>query len=186
MDGAPWENGDWKLIKPFKLEEGKYYKNRKGEKVGPIVKTPNGHTSYKSCPFCIIMNNNVEMTWAEDGKWGGTGYKFEDVDDLIEEWNDEIKPMCDLCEENKYPLHDPINHPQHYTSHPSGIECIEITRHMSFTLGNAMKYIWRADLKNGVQDLRKALWYIQDEIDKREKKGQRLNLNAAPAERHRC
>lgn len=64
--------------------------------------------------------------------------------------------------------HDPVNHPTHYTSHPSGIECIEITRHMGFNLGNAFKYIWRADLKgNSIEDLEKAVWYIQDEIAKR-------------------
>lgn len=64
---------------------------------------------------------------------------------------------------------DPVNHPTHYTNHPSGIECIQITEHMSFTLGNAIKYIWRADLKNGVEDLKKAAWYIQREIEKRGK-----------------
>lgn len=65
--------------------------------------------------------------------------------------------------------HDPVNHPRHYTGHPSGVECIDITRHMGFNLGNAMKYVWRADLKNGIEDLRKAIWYIEDEIKKREK-----------------
>lgn len=64
---------------------------------------------------------------------------------------------------------DPVNHPVHYTSHPSGIECIQITRHMSFNLGNALKYIWRADLKNGIEDLEKAAWYIKDEIERRKK-----------------
>lgn len=60
---------------------------------------------------------------------------------------------------------DTVNHPKHYTSHPSGIECIQVTRHMSFNVGNAMKYLWRADLKNSaVEDLRKAIWYIEDEI----------------------
>ena len=64
---------------------------------------------------------------------------------------------------------DLINSPPHYTSHPSGVECIEITRHMSFNLGNAMKYIWRADEKgNAIQDLRKAAFYIADEIARRE------------------
>jgi len=62
---------------------------------------------------------------------------------------------------------DIVNHPPHYTSHPSGIECIQITEHMSFLMGNAMKYLWRADLKNGVEDLEKAAWYIQREIEKR-------------------
>ncbi|ARW48098.1 DUF3310 domain-containing protein [Acetobacter pasteurianus] len=64
--------------------------------------------------------------------------------------------------------HDPINHPSHYTTHPSGIECIQITEHMGFNLGNAIKYIWRADLKgNALEDLEKAAWYIQRELQKR-------------------
>ena len=68
-------------------------------------------------------------------------------------------------------IHDPVNHPKHYTSHPSNIECIQITEHMGFCLGNAMKYIWRADLKSdAIEDLEKAIWYIQREIEKRESK----------------
>ena len=64
---------------------------------------------------------------------------------------------------------DLINHPPQYTEHPSGIECIEVTRHMGFNLGNAVKYIWRCDLKgDSINDLKKAMWYIQDEINKRE------------------
>ena len=64
---------------------------------------------------------------------------------------------------------DPVNHPAHYTSHPSGIECIEVTRHMGFNLGNALKYIWRADLKgNALEDLKKARWYLDDEIKRQE------------------
>lgn len=65
-------------------------------------------------------------------------------------------------------MSDPVNHPPHYTSHPSGIECIEITEHMGFNLGNALKYIWRADEKgNAIQDLEKARWYLDREIAKR-------------------
>ncbi len=61
-----------------------------------------------------------------------------------------------------------VDHPPHYTSHPSGIECIQITEHMGFNLGNAVKYIWRADLKgDAIEDLRKALWYVQREIGRR-------------------
>lgn len=59
---------------------------------------------------------------------------------------------------------DPVNHPAHYTSHPSGVECIDIVEHMNFCLGNAMKYIWRAALKGGLEDIRKARWYIDREI----------------------
>ncbi len=67
-------------------------------------------------------------------------------------------------------VEDNINNPKHYTNHPSGIECIQITEHMSFCLGNAIKYIWRADLKNNaIEDLRKARWYIDREIEKRMK-----------------
>jgi hypothetical protein len=61
--------------------------------------------------------------------------------------------------------HDPVNHPQHYTAHPSGIECIQITEHMNFNLGNAVKYIWRAGEKGDrMEDLRKARWYLDREI----------------------
>ena len=60
--------------------------------------------------------------------------------------------------------------PQHYRSHPSGIECIAITQHMNFCLGNAVKYIWRAGLKGeALEDLRKAQWYIAAEIARIEK-----------------
>ena len=68
---------------------------------------------------------------------------------------------------------DNVNHPSHYNSHPSGIECIEIARHHNFNIGNTIKYLWRAGLKSEegmedtdkqVEDLNKAIWYIQDEI----------------------
>lgn len=60
---------------------------------------------------------------------------------------------------------DVVNHPNHYTSHPSGVECIQVTEHMNFCVGNAVKYLWRAGLKDAtVQDLEKAKWYIDREI----------------------
>lgn len=68
---------------------------------------------------------------------------------------------------------DNVNHPKHYTSDPSGIECIDITRHRNFNVGNAIKYLWRAGLKEDkdrklidkqVEDLNKAVWYLVDEI----------------------
>jgi hypothetical protein len=63
---------------------------------------------------------------------------------------------------------DAVNHPQHYTEHPSGVECITITEHMSFNVGNAVKYLWRADLKGDpLEDLRKAAWYVNREIERR-------------------
>ena len=59
--------------------------------------------------------------------------------------------------------------PDHYKSHPSGVECIQITEHMGFNLGNAIKYIWRADLKHTtpIEDLEKARWYLDREIQRR-------------------
>lgn len=68
---------------------------------------------------------------------------------------------------------DNINHPSHYTSHPSGIECIDIAEHHDFCIGNAIKYLWRAGLKTEeklskkekqIEDLKKAIWYIKREI----------------------
>ena len=82
-----------------------------------------------------------------------------------------MKDLGSVFDMNKI-QNDPVNHPSHYTSDPSGVECIEITRHRNFNIGNAMKYLWRAGLKDGnsdVQDLQKAIWYIQDEIKRLEK-----------------
>jgi hypothetical protein len=65
-------------------------------------------------------------------------------------------------------MSDRINHPPHYTAHPSGVECIQVTEHMGFNLGNAVKYIWRCDLKaDAIEDLEKAIWYIRREIERR-------------------
>ena len=70
-------------------------------------------------------------------------------------------------------MKDNVNHPSHYTNHPSKIECIEITKHYDFTIGNAIKYLWRAglkqeqgmeDKKKEIEDLKKAIWYIETKI----------------------
>ena len=71
---------------------------------------------------------------------------------------------------------DAVNHPSHYTSDPSGVECLQITRHRNFNIGNAIKYLWRAGLKEDasldnqekeIQDLEKAIFYIKDEIKRK-------------------
>lgn len=70
---------------------------------------------------------------------------------------------------------DNVNHPEHYTSHPSGIECIQITEYHNFCIGNAIKYLWRAGLKEDagksgdekmIEDMEKAVWYINREINR--------------------
>lgn len=85
--------------------------------------------------------------------------------------------------------YDEINHPEHYMSHPSGVECITITEYMSFNIGNAIKYLWRAGLKplnntnteqhNSINatiiDYRKAIWYIQREIKRIENQNKDLS-----------
>ena len=91
---------------------------------------------------------------------------YEPIDDLRHEAL--IREQAILDQSN-----DPVNHPSHYTSHPARcvcgnkIECIQITEHMSLCLGNAMKYIWRAGLKDKaktIEDLQKAQFYIAREI----------------------
>lgn len=64
---------------------------------------------------------------------------------------------------------DPVNNPAHYNSHPSGVECVTICEGFTYNVGNAMKYLWRAGLKNAdkaVEDLEKAAWYCRREADR--------------------
>lgn len=71
-------------------------------------------------------------------------------------------------------MEDLVNEPPHYKTNPSGVQCIEITRHLPFCIGNAIKYIWRYSAQGtgkggNVEDLRKAIWYLEDEIGVRSK-----------------
>ena len=87
-------------------------------------------------------------------------------------WDDvpaDVEPKDWVPEKSRFSAWTKVEHPKHYCAHPSGIECIEITEHMSFCLGNAVKYIWRADLKeDAIEDLRKAIWYLERELSRRE------------------
>lgn len=71
---------------------------------------------------------------------------------------------------------DLINHPPHYNNSLAKcecgrrIECIDVTRHLSFNIGNAIKYLWRFQDKNGLEDLKKARWYLDDLINQMEGK----------------
>ena len=65
------------------------------------------------------------------------------------------------------PKSDVINHPKHYTN-LAGIECIDATEQMNFNIGNAVKYLWRCDLKDTPEEnLKKALWYVRREMKRR-------------------
>ena len=120
-------------------------------KVGDQVRHPLGGTGG--------LAGTVHSRWADGSnfwsvKWDGLGTSACTEADL---------ELIDT------PAPDVVAHPPHYVSHPSGIECIQITEHMGFNLGNAVKYIWRCDLKqDAIEDLKKARWYIEREIAKRE------------------
>lgn len=60
-----------------------------------------------------------------------------------------------------------VEHPAHYNEHPAGIECIDVIEHMSFNIGSAIKYLWRAGLKGDkIEDFKKAIWCINREIER--------------------
>lgn len=64
---------------------------------------------------------------------------------------------------------DMVDHPPHYNSHPAGIECIDVVEWLPFNVGNAIKYLWRLGEKgDDLENLRKAAWYVQREIRRRE------------------
>lgn len=77
---------------------------------------------------------------------------------------------------------DNVNHPAHYLARDihikcdceaiKDVECIDITRHFNFNLGNAIKYIWRSEFKgNLIEDLKKAAWYLEDELKRLDELG---------------
>lgn len=77
---------------------------------------------------------------------------------------------------------DPVNHPQHYTN--GGIECIDCIQaslsaeaFRGFLKGNIEKYIFRYDKKNGLEDLRKARWYLERLIKETENEQRDMGQN---------
>ena len=101
---------------------------------------------------CAVME--IDHLPGPGGQWC-CGHPFEQHKDYHE---------ADACMLHKA---DTIN-PPHYKQHPSGIECITITEHFNFNLGNTIKYVWRAGLKSesAIEDLKKAAWYLAREIER--------------------
>lgn len=137
------------------------------DKESGLIEVPEGAES------CGGIGNNI-IFW-KDGSNFVVGYdkKWDYSACTMSDWLEANKPdAIILWQRHTQPeelpfIDDEVNQPSHYTSHPSGIECIEITRHHDFAIGNAIKYLWRAGLKNSdneIQDLEKAAWYIQDKI----------------------
>jgi len=113
------------------------------------------------CTYCL---HPVRLHSKDLENWCGTCC-IEDCGCRI---NIQSKAAIRGLPDNKDWADDPVSHPKHYTEHPSGIECIQITEHMNYCLGNAVKYIWRAGLKSDdpIQDLEKSVWYVQREIQR--------------------
>lgn len=102
-----------------------------------------------------------DMTWLHGAGCRYTG--CQKVENFTHEalaadaWNNnQSTGMPDHVEEPR----DMVNHPPHYTGHPSGVECIDVAEELPFNLGNAFKYVFRYRAKNGRQDLEKARWYV--------------------------
>lgn len=107
---------------------------------------------------------------------------FTEVYELLDKYNAKnvmdvkIKDLIDLVTdltnglgfESTSKPNDPVNHPRHYTEHPSGVECIQVTEYFNFCIGNAIKYLWRAGIKTDrpKEDLQKAVWYINRELQR--------------------
>ena len=129
------------------------------------------------CKTCFYSELDVKIHPCNDcadyDKWVNRNIYIREaakpLSEAVKEWVD-CKDDDDDNEVDKFfkRMKDVVSQPPHYTAHPSGIECIQVTEHMGFNLGNAIKYIWRCDLKqDAIEDLKKAKWYIEREIDKR-------------------
>lgn len=131
---------------------------------------------WQDTPDEFVVDSRSAEDWHKNFNYKENIFDCEGLKDDDPKLYKEIKEQKQMFEslslKKKEAAQDPVNHPSHYTSDPSGIECIQITRHRNFNIGNAIKYLWRAGLKDGnsdIQDLQKAVWYIQDEIERLEK-----------------
>ena len=108
-----------------------------------------------NCTICSMTQEEMDDTGRCERARYEAAQKMREAEEYA------AKVLTDLTE-------DVVNHPSHYTSSPSGVECIQITEHMGFNLGCALKYIWRADLKNNAtEDMRKAIFYLKRELARR-------------------
>lgn len=126
---------------------------------------------WQDTPDEFVVDSRSVEDWHKNFDYKENIFDCEGLKDDDPKLYKEIKEQKQMFEslKKKEAAQDPVNHPKHYISDPSGIECIQIVRHRNFNIGNAIKYLWRAGLKDGnsdIQDLRKAVWYIQDEIER--------------------
>ena len=98
--------------------------------------------------------------WQEPGEDWYICYISDSVADVQRRYGELVAKLVDS---------DPINHPAHYTT-LAGVECIDVVERFNFNRGNTIKYIWRAGHKgNELEDLRKAAWYLNREIERVER-----------------
>ena len=84
--------------------------------------------------------------------------------------NEEVFVPAPPHRTSKYDVHWNVKHPNHYTWHPTGVECKDITQEFNYNVGSAMAYLWRHERKNGIEDLKKAVEHINFEIERLSKK----------------
>lgn len=142
-------------------KKGKYYK---------CTKLPFAEDNPFTCGDIYLSKGDGYITTDHDNQ----GYNVNDFSEIFKDTFEEVTPdVVDTYRERGKVHEGLVDHPLHYNQHPSGIECIEIARHYCFSIGNAIKYLWRAGLKQEVgksdvakeiEDLEKAKWYIDDRI----------------------
>ena len=130
-----------------------------------------------------IYNTTTKSAVYEHSKYLTDSRYFEEYDKMIKDKDpitipdvtfEKSKVKTISLEGASKAISKTIEHPSHYTSHPSGIECIEIAKYYDFCIGSAIKYLWRAGLKSEegkstkekeIEDLKKAITFIQFKID---------------------
>ena len=111
------------------------------------------------------FSDNIQLANLEEGQLGNSNKPLYNNNEGFTEVTHKNEEKCENTPVFEV---DMVKEPPHYNNHPSGIECIQITKHMNFCLGSAMKYIWRCDLKgNAIQDIDKAIEYLQIERKRR-------------------
>lgn len=137
------------------------------------LKIENG--SERTCTFAALVEFYVPITVSQymSDKW----MSYDEWNKIYDKFNLShlyIKLKTAQTKKKNCTNSDRINHPDYYKD-PSGIECIDVVRWRNFNIGNAIKYLWRAGLKKEegiddktkqIEDLRKAMWYILDEIER--------------------
>lgn len=111
---------------------------------------------------CLHCRSSIEMHGSEDEDYPCIKAGF---------YGNKYTPYYSIITTGKHTAegaNPAVDHPQHYNIHPAGIECIDVIRPMGFSVGTAIKHLWRAGLKpdnDEIQDIEKAIWYLNDHLN---------------------